>query len=535
MAETIPQSRIEDILDGEPVPKPQSRIERLLIEGGGGTGNIAGVTLDVDESYVLSAVLKKKDGTDMGEPSSVDLPLEEMIVSGYYDDNTQKVVLTLRNGNVIEFSVADLVSGLQSEITTTNKLSSDLIDDANKTNLFVTANEKTAWNGKQSEINSNNKLSSDLVDDTNATNLFVTSSEKTTWNGKQNALSFDPTPTDGSTNPVESNGIYDALAEKVNKVQGKGLSTNDFIDAYKNGLTVMMENPLNHNAIFRGKDLTNVYSIEEMYDMIHTGTFDDLYLGDYFTKSITTDIMTKYTGETFESGVDYYEMGGGDDSTARTWTLTQDTEPQSGKVYATKLTKTENVTLMFAGFDYYYNIGDTALTTHHAILIPRGAGFATTAKMNPTNTTAGGYYGSDMHQITLPCYAKSIKTMLGNHLLSHKTWLTTTVNTSTPSMAGAGMTGAASASAWETTELQLMNEVQLYGSTVWSSSAYDVGVDNEKLPVFNFINPVHFGRNNFWLRSVVSSTFFAYCTGAGAAYSNYASTAGSVCPLILFG
>jgi hypothetical protein len=80
-----------------------------------------------------------------------------------------------------------------------------------------------------------------------------------------------------------------------------------------------------------------------------------------------------------------------------------------------------------------------------------------------------------------------------------------------------------------------MNEVQLYGSTVWSSSAYDVGVDNEKLPVFNFINPVHFGRDYFWLRSVVSSTHFAYCTSPGFADYGSASTVHSVRPLILFG
>lgn len=32
--------------------------------------------------------------------------------------------------------------------------------------------------------------------------------------GKQDTLTFDDVPTDGSTNPVKSNGIYDALAEK---------------------------------------------------------------------------------------------------------------------------------------------------------------------------------------------------------------------------------------------------------------------------------------------------------------------------------
>jgi len=37
-------------------------------------------------------------------------------------------------------------------------------------------------------IDNNNKLSSDLVDDTNNTNKFVTSAEKTTWNGKQDTL-----------------------------------------------------------------------------------------------------------------------------------------------------------------------------------------------------------------------------------------------------------------------------------------------------------------------------------------------------------
>jgi hypothetical protein len=267
---------------------------------------------------------------------------------------------------------------------------------------------------------------------------------------------------------------------------------------------------------------------------VHDGSFDDLYLGDYFTVTITTDIMTKYTGAEFESGTVYYEATG-DTPTTRTWAATEDATPQSGKTYATKTSKNENITLMFAGFDYYYNVGDTALTTHHAILIPKDAGFATTAKMNLTNTTAGGYYGSDMHQITLPCYAKSLKTALGNHLLSHKTWLTTTVNTSAPSMAGAGMTGAASASAWETTELQLMNEVQLYGSAVWSSSAYDVGVDNEKLPVFNFISPVHFDRYTFWLRSVVSSTYFAGCYYYGHARYSGASDAYSVRPIIVFG
>lgn len=137
-------------------------------------------------------------------------------------------------------------SGLQEEITSSNKLPSDLVDDTNQTNKFVTEEQKARWmrrtgratdremgviiansaygvstrsdgtllaypslnyedyqtkgpsffigkgtlenvlNGKnyQSAIDSENKLPSDLVDDTNQTNKFVTTQEKTAWNAK---------------------------------------------------------------------------------------------------------------------------------------------------------------------------------------------------------------------------------------------------------------------------------------------------------------------------------------------------------------
>lgn len=56
-------------------------------------------------------------------------------------------------------------------------------------------------------------LLADAIGD--STHRTVTDTEKSTWNGKQNALTFDSTPTDGSTNPVTSDGIYDALSGKA--------------------------------------------------------------------------------------------------------------------------------------------------------------------------------------------------------------------------------------------------------------------------------------------------------------------------------
>ena len=51
-------------------------------------------------------------------------------------------------------NIADALAGKQDEITQTNKLDADLVDDSNSTNKFVTAADKTAWNGKQDALSS---------------------------------------------------------------------------------------------------------------------------------------------------------------------------------------------------------------------------------------------------------------------------------------------------------------------------------------------------------------------------------------------
>lgn len=98
-------------------------------------------------TYVLTATLKNKAGTILNT-SSIDLPVEQLVVSVSYDENTKELVITLKNGEVTRVSLGDLISGLQTEITSSNKLSSDLVDDTNNTNKFVTTGEKQGWNAK---------------------------------------------------------------------------------------------------------------------------------------------------------------------------------------------------------------------------------------------------------------------------------------------------------------------------------------------------------------------------------------------------
>jgi hypothetical protein len=77
------------------------------------------IDLSIDSStYVMTLLLKNSAGTVLST-KTVDLPLETMVVGASYDSSTREIVLTLKNGNTTRFSVADLVSGLQTEIIQT--------------------------------------------------------------------------------------------------------------------------------------------------------------------------------------------------------------------------------------------------------------------------------------------------------------------------------------------------------------------------------------------------------------------------------
>ena len=112
----------------------------------------ASMDLSIDSNtYIVTAQLKDQDGIALGDAKTIDLPLESVVVSGSYDDTNKKIILTLQSGSTVDVPVGDLIAGLQTEITSTNKLSADLIVDGT-TNKVVTASEKSAWNGKQDAI-----------------------------------------------------------------------------------------------------------------------------------------------------------------------------------------------------------------------------------------------------------------------------------------------------------------------------------------------------------------------------------------------
>lgn len=74
------------------------------------------------QNYVLTANLFAPGIPNAISASAVDLPLESMVVNGRFDSTSEKIVLTLQNGNEIEIPVGNLIDGLVSQQTFDNFL-----------------------------------------------------------------------------------------------------------------------------------------------------------------------------------------------------------------------------------------------------------------------------------------------------------------------------------------------------------------------------------------------------------------------------
>lgn len=220
-----------------------------------------------------------------------------------------------------------------------------------------------------------------------------------------------------------------------------------------------------HNAIYRGKSLGSTVTTAQ-YAAIKAGTFNDLYIGDYWT------------------------IGG--------------------------------VNYRIAAFDYYLNSGDTNCTTHHVVIVPDTCLY--NAQMHNTssggwesgaaNTTAGGYVGSDMYKSNLERAKTTIKSAFSGHVLKHRIYLTNAV-----------ANGRASGGAWCDSEVDLMCEQMVYGSGIFSpvSDGSNVPanyrVEKSQLPLFQHEPSRICNRTTWWLRDVITASYFAFVGGNG--YADY--------------
>lgn len=217
-----------------------------------------------------------------------------------------------------------------------------------------------------------------------------------------------------------------------------------------------------HNALYRGKYLGDSLTAEQSA-AIRAGTFEDLYIGDY-------------------------------------WTI-------------------DGVNYRIADFDYFRRTGDTECTTHHVVIVPDTN--LDSQQMNSSNVTTGGYTGSAMYTSNMATAKNKIIAAFGSgHILSHREYLTNAVANGRPSG------GAWFDSTIELMSEQMVYGGKVFAPTSDGSSVPTVHtVANKQLNLFRHRPDMISNRQTFWLRDVVSAASFAPVHTTGTA--GYASASAS--------
>ena len=281
-----------------------------------------------------------------------------------------------------------------------------------------------------------------------------------------------------SENPNTENMVipfYDTITENHKKVVLSSIlfSTSNLganvvtrakmvIDAF-----TLADNAGAHNAVYRGKNLGSAVTAAQ-WAAIQAGTFEDLFIGDYWT------------------------IGG--------------------------------VTYRIAAFDYYLRAGDTDMTTHHVTLVPDASMYS--HAMNDSNVTTGGYVGSKMYTTGLARAKTTINNAFGSaHILTHRQFLCNAVSNGKPSG------GSWYDSTVELMTEQNVYGGRVFGAGNDGSTVPALyTVDKSQYPLFAFRPDLISNRNWFWLRDVASAAYFTFVDGVGLAYAFDASYSTGVRP-----
>ena len=247
-----------------------------------------------------------------------------------------------------------------------------------------------------------------------------------------------------------------------------GAANNPYLESRDDLLRIMTDpNAGAHNAIYRGKYLgTNVTAAQ--YAAIAAGTFDDLYIGDYWT------------------------IGG--------------------------------VNYRIAAFDYWLNCGDTACTDHHVVIVPDTCLY--NAAMNSTNTTDGGYMGAKLNLSGLEKAKDMAKNAFGeSHLMGRRIYLTTEV-TSGKASNGSWFNDSITIMCEQMVYGSGIFSPVSDGSTVPDNHC----VEKSQLPLFQHEPSRICNRSAWWLRDVITASGFALVGYNGIANYGNATTVLGVRP-----
>ena len=260
----------------------------------------------------------------------------------------------------------------------------------------------------------------------------------------------------------------------------KTISTANFkkdLKEYMEGVNTILaqltyDNAGAHNSIYRGKNLGTTVT-EEQWEAISSGTFTDLYIGDYWV------------------------IGG--------------------------------VNWRIAAFDYYLNCGDTSFTKHHAVIVPDTCLYS--AQMNTTNVTTGAYKGSAMYTANLTQAKSTINSAFGSsHVLSHRIYLS---NATSNGRASAGEWTDSTVDLM--CEHMVYGSGIFSPVSDGSNVPNNYRVEKGQLPLFALEPSRICNRDTWWLRDVITAALFANVLSHGNAYYAGASHSNGVRPAFCIG
>lgn len=223
-----------------------------------------------------------------------------------------------------------------------------------------------------------------------------------------------------------------------------------------------------HNSIYREKDISSYLTDGSLWERISSGTFDDLFIGDYFEVDLSgTRVMR------------------------------------------------------IAGFDTFYKTfgGENGMNSHHAIIIPDDC----LEQQNMSEITiVDGYVGTDMFRTFLPFWATRLEEFLGGHVLNVYEYLTSHVDDNAKNCLRPNLTGASNACTWTPSKANLLSETEVYGYMSYSSSGYENGMScYGQLPLFR-LNPAKIIVKDdnapcvaYWLRNVACDGNFCAVDNQG--------------------
>lgn len=332
--------------------------------------------------------------------------------------------------------------------------------------------------------------------------------------------------------------IDELIDDKVDKVEGKGLSANDYtleekikLGGISKQATKVEASGINGNIKIDGLQ-AKVYDDSEISNRV--GPLANLLTT---IKTSIVNAINSLKGEVDEHKADFMPHGidnagfhnsifrGKNLGTVVTQKQWDDIDNGSFEdMYVGDYWTRNGTVYRIAHINYYRNSGDSNLPPNHLTMVPDIAFY--THAMNDADTTTGGYTGSKMYTKGLTQARNKINTDFAGHVVTLRKYLCNAVTN-----------GEASAAAWTDVDIDLMNEIMVYGTITCGRSVAgtlnrNVGTEKSQLALFQHQPDLINKREHvIWLKDIVSATLFARVPSFGFAAAGDASSATGVLPV----